>query len=340
MKAMILAAGFGKRLQPLTFKRAKPAIPVMNIPLIIHNLKFIKRNGIDEAVINLHYLPDSIKDIVGDGSRLGMDITYSYETEIMGTAGGLKKAEEFLKNSTFIMINSDTLIDFDLQDAIRFHRENNAIATMALTDVNAAEEYGPVEVDENSRVRNILGKVKYSGKPLQRKVFIGVHILESRIFDIIPSGVFYEINAQVYPMLIEKGEKVFGYHLSGYWNDVGTLKRYLKVHNEIFQNRIPFIKRKYEVESYLTGKNCAVTSGNVNLEFTVLGENCQVGNNTAIAESIILDNVKIGSGVRMKTAIIDDGVSIDDGMIIENSVVYMDAKGERKIVAIDQNPKF
>ena len=334
MKAMILAAGFGKRLQPLTLKRAKPAIPVMNVPLILHNLKFIKRHGINKAVINLHYLPDSIKNIVGDGSRFGMDITYSYETEIMGTAGGLKKAEEFLKNSTFIMVNSDTLIDFDLQDAIRFHRENNSIATMALTDVSDGEEYGPVEVDENSRVRNILGKVKWSGKPLQRRVFVGVHILESRIFDIIPSGVFYEINAQVYPMLIEKGEKVFGYNLSGYWNDVGTLKRYLKVHNEIFQDKIPFIKRKYEVESYQTGENCTITGGNVDLKFAVLGENCRVGNNTAIVESIVLDNVKIGKSVRMKMTIIDNGVSIDDGMVIENSVVYMDARGERKIVPI------
>src|SRR3990172_6552461 len=208
MKAMILAAGFGKRLQPLTLKRAKPAIPVMNVPLILHNLKFIKRSGISEAVINLHYLPDSIKNIVGDGSRLGMNIAYSYETEIMGTAGGLKKAEEFLKNSTFIMINSDTLIDFDLQDAIRFHRQNNAIATMVLTDINEEEEYGSVEVDEDCGVRNILGKIQYTGKPLRRKVFAGVHIFESRIFDFVPSGIFYEINAQVYPMLIEKGEKV------------------------------------------------------------------------------------------------------------------------------------
>jgi len=334
MKAMILAAGFGKRLQPLTLKRAKAAIPVMNVPLIVHTLLFLKRNGINDAVINIHYMPDSIKELVGDGSKFDMRIAYSYESEIMGTAGGLKKAQEFVKNSIFVMINSDTLIDFDLQEAIRYHKKNNALATMVLTDFNKKNDYGPVEADDNNQVRNILGKVPYQSKPLTKKIFVGVHILESDIFDYIPPDKFYEINAQVYPELIQKGEKVFGYPLKGYWNDVGTLRRYLKVHKEIFENKAAFGRKPGSNEKFIAGENCRISGGKTDLNFVVFDENCILGKNSILTETVVLKNVKIGEGVKISGSILDEGVIIDDGMVIENSVVYMDSEGKRNIVPI------
>jgi len=337
MKAMILAAGYGKRLQPLTLKRAKPAIPVMNVPLIIHNLLFLKRNGINEAVINLHYMPDSIKEVAGNGSKFGMNIRYSYETEIMGTAGGLKKAQEFLKNSTFIMINSDTLIEFDLQDAIRFHKKNNALATMVFTDFDERNEYGAIEVDDKNQIRNVLGKVSYSsdeGEPLKKKIFVGVHIFECNIFEFIPADIFYEINAQVYPELIRSGRRVLGYPLSGYWNDVGTHRRYLNVHKEIFEHK-GFLKLKGEnKEKFLVGNNCNIANKKGGLNLTVLGENCAVGEYSRLTETVALRNVKIGKNVKISRSILDEDTCIDDEMEIEDSVVYVDEEGRRNIIPI------
>jgi len=336
MKAMILAAGFGKRLQPLTLKRAKAAIPVMNVPLIVHTLLFLKRNGINDAVINLHYMPDSIKELVGDGSRFDMHIAYSYETQIMGTAGGLKKAQEFLRNSTFVMINSDTLIEFNLQDAIRYHKKNNAVATMVLTDFNEKNDYGPVEVDDKNRIKNILGKISCQSKPLEKKIFVGVHIFEADIFSFIPSDKFYEINAQVYPELIQKEKKVFGYPLKGYWNDVGTLRRYLEVHKEIFENKSILSWKFGNNEKFTTGENCQISDEKITLNYAVFGENCRVGKNSVLTEIVALKNVKIGRDVKISRSILDEGVIIDDGMVIGDSAVYMDSQGRRNIVPIPE----
>src|SRR6267378_2057842 len=158
MKAMVLAAGMGERMWPLTEERAKPSLPVINRPMIAHTLEHLARHGVDEAMINLHYHPESIRGLVGDGKRYGVKVHYSEEPVILGTAGGLKKAETFLKGSgSFFMINSDSVGDCDLGAALKKHRESAALATMVLIPPDPKSAYSTVEMDQRERIVRIAG---------------------------------------------------------------------------------------------------------------------------------------------------------------------------------------
>jgi len=148
MKAMILAAGMGERMRPLTESRAKPSLPVLNRPIIVQTLAYLKGQGVDEAVINLHHHPESIRGLIGDGSRMGIKVQYSEEQTILGTAGGLKKAEAHFRNAgTFLMVNTDFVTDCDLAPAIAEHQKSGSRATLILTPSAPGSPYGSVEVN-------------------------------------------------------------------------------------------------------------------------------------------------------------------------------------------------
>src|SRR5213593_3964843 len=157
MKAMILAAGLSERMRPLTDRRAKPSLPLLNRAIIVHALDHLKRHGIREVMINLHYQPESIRGIVGDGSRHGLKVHYSDEPIILGTAGGLKKVEGFLRDGTFVMANGDSVSDCDLGAVQKLHRESGALATMVLTPLDPTAAYGIVEVGDGDRIQRISG---------------------------------------------------------------------------------------------------------------------------------------------------------------------------------------
>ncbi len=233
MKAMILAAGYGTRLLPLTEKTPKALLPLCGRPLISYTLAFLKKWGFKEIIINLHHHPQSIKKELGDGSQFGLRINYSYEPEILGTGGGIKKAESFLANNTFLVINCDILVDFDLSRAMDFHQEKKALATMILRREEKINSYGAIEIDREGRVRQFLGKIPYgSGLDLKRLIFTGIHLFEPRVFQYIPANTFCSIN-DTYIEMIRKNERVYGYLMEGYWADLGTRERYEIVKREI-----------------------------------------------------------------------------------------------------------
>src|SRR5215831_4838006 len=197
MRAMVLAAGVGERMRPLTEARAKPSLPLLNRPIIAHTIAYLKSNGVDEVVINLHHHPESIRGLVGDGKRLGVKVQYSEEPIILGTSGGLKKAEEaFRGHGTFILINGDFYTDFPLGPALEDHRKSGASATMILTPHKPGPAYGNVEIDAYSKVRTIGGRAPEPQPGIQVPEtqslaggynFTGIHILEPAVLDRIPA---------------------------------------------------------------------------------------------------------------------------------------------------------
>src|SRR6185369_4498210 len=222
MKAMILAAGLGERMRPLTESRAKPSLPLLNRPIIAQTLSYLKAHGVDEAVINLHWQPESIRGVIGNGQRLGVKVHYSEEQLILGTAGGLKKAEShFQGGGTFILMNGDFVTDCDLSAVIAEHKRSGAVATMVLTPHRPGTDYGSVEVDPASgHVVSIAGLGRKPGPrvaEVESYTFCGIHILEQTILDLIPPGVKYEINREVYPALMQSGGLVKGYVHRGHW---------------------------------------------------------------------------------------------------------------------------
>jgi NDP-sugar pyrophosphorylase family protein len=232
MKAMILSAGLGTRLRPLTNNLPKPLLPVANRPLIHYNLLLLKKYGITDVVINLHYHAEKMREALGNGNNLGMKITYSEEPEIMGTGGGLKKVVQFFSNRSFILINGDILVEINLDKVVEYHVKKKATATMVLREDTEPERWGVIETDPQGRIHRILGKGDVSGEKFSKYMFTGIHVLEPKIFSYIPGGGCSSI-IDAYIEMLQKDERVFGYVMMGYWMDLGTPERYQKAHQDI-----------------------------------------------------------------------------------------------------------
>lgn len=227
MKAMILAAGFGTRLRPLTDLIPKPLLPVGGRPMIEYNLLLLKKYGITEIIINLHHCGDQITKTLGDGSRLGLSISYSTENgEPLGTGGGIKKAESFFERTTFIVINGDILIDIDLGKLISFHHAKQGEATLVLRACDDFSNFGAIEIDENNQIQNILGRLTIDNKQTRKLMFTGLHVIETQVLESIPKNIPYYSIIDTYLDLLRSGKKLFAYITKDYWNDLGQLDRY------------------------------------------------------------------------------------------------------------------
>jgi len=232
MRAMILAAGLGTRLRPLTDSLPKPLLPVGGAPLIVWNLLLLRKYGIREVVINLHYLGDLIEKELRDGSAWDMSLTYSHEWTLLGTGGGIKQAQWFFGDEPFLVLNGDTLLELDLGALMARHREDGgALATMVLRDDPDADRWGAVEVDEHARVLRIIGRGRSAVPGLGKRMFAGVHVIDPRLLDHVPYGRESSI-IDAYVREIERGAVVLGYTMDGYWSDVGTPERYAQVQRD------------------------------------------------------------------------------------------------------------
>lgn len=218
---MILAAGLGTRLRPLTDAIPKPLLDVAGRPMIAFALQLVRAAGIDDVVINLHHLGGQIRRALGDGRAYGLRITYSEEDPILDTGGAIAAARWFLDGDTFVVLNGDTVIDLDLRDVVAFHRDRGALATMVLRPDPAAARYGLVEIDAGARVRRILGHPAAVDVTLTALMFAGVHVFDPRAFEHFPPGV-YSSTRRVYPRLLDHAEPVFGYVHRGYWRVLDT----------------------------------------------------------------------------------------------------------------------
>ncbi len=237
MKGMILAAGLGTRLAPLTNHLPKPLLPIGDRPLIYYNLLLLKKYGITDVAINVHYQGKKIIKELGSGAAIGMKITYSEEPHILGTGGGIKKIEDFFGSGAFLVINGDILVDIDLDKLVSFHHKKNGIATLVLRQNTDPEQYGLIEVDASDHIKNILSKLPPKKGRTQKRMFTGIHVIEPRALNYVPPGTFYSIT-DAYVEMLQKGEKLFGYSMSGYWNDIGVLERYNEVNQQIKEGKI------------------------------------------------------------------------------------------------------
>lgn len=219
MRAMILAAGFGTRLRPLTDRTPKPLVDVAGAPMIAYPLALLREAGITEVAVNLHHLGGRIREALGDGARFGVSITYSEEDPILDTGGGIKKLEPFLRGGTFVVLNSDSIMDLPLPDVIDWHRRHKALATMVLRPDPEQARYGVIEVDADSRIRRFLGRPERVDEPLTPYMFAGVHVFEPEVFSFMGEGCF-GITAETYPKMLAAGRPLYAYVFRGYWRVV------------------------------------------------------------------------------------------------------------------------
>jgi len=220
MRAMILAAGFGTRLRPLTSTVPKALVPVAGRPLIEYGLLFLKAHGIEEVVINLHHLGEKIRATLGDGSIYGLRITYSPEDPLLESGGGIKNAQPFLDRETFVVLNCDTIIDLDLTALLATHRKTKAAATLVLRPDLEVARYGILETDTNNRIRRFLGQPAVVNEPLSQYMFTGCQMLEPRVFAFMPEVKPFSTTRATYPTMLHTGEPLYGFIHTGTWMTV------------------------------------------------------------------------------------------------------------------------
>lgn len=296
MHAMILAAGYGTRLWPLTADRTKPAIPFLGRPLVGYVAEYLAGHGVDEVVVNLHHRPESVRAALGDGSRFGVKLRYVEEPVILGTSGALDNARHLLGDDTFVVVNGKIVTDIDLTDAIKTHRQTNALATLVLRPNPTREAFSVVETRDGMVTEfggMPSGQVTGETAPL---MFTGIQILEPRIFDYIPRAVFSHSTVDVYPQAMAHGERIAAHVAEGMWYELSTIQRYLEVSLRL------------------------LSSQRRNLD---LGEDCQVHSGAAVSDAILWDRVTVEEGARVHHSILADGVHISHGEVIEDSAVVL-----------------
>lgn len=331
MRAVLMAGGSGTRLRPLTCDLPKPMVPVFNRPIAEHIVNLLKRNEITEVIATLHYLPDVMRDYFQDGTDFGIEMTYSVEEDQpLGTAGCVKNIEELL-NDTFLVISGDSITDFNLQQAIAFHKEKQSKATLILTRVPNPIEFGVVITDKQDRIQRFLEKPSTS-EIFSDTVNTGTYILEPEILKYLPSSEECDFSQDLFPLLLEQGEPIYGYIAKGYWCDVGHLEAYREaqydgIHGKV---KIDFAYHQQECGNVI-GENTHIDS-TVKIETPVLiGRNCRIGARTKIqAGTIIGDNVTIGTDVELNRPIIWNGAIIGDEAQLSACVIGRGVRVDRR----------
>ena len=293
MRAIVLSAGYGTRLWPLTEDRTKPAIPILGKPLVGYVAEYLAGYGIDEIVVNLHHRPESVRRALGDGNRFGVKLHYVEEPQILGTSGALDNTREFFEHETFVVVNGKIITDIDLNAALETHRKAGAVATLVLLPNIRRERFSVVNT-EAGRITGFGGMPVVDGGGEAPLMFTGIHILEPRIFEYVPRGVFSDSVIDVYPKAIANGEIVAAHVASGKWRELSTLKRYLDISVELLQE---------------AGKSF------------VAGANSAIGPQAAVTDSVLWDNVEVGARARVHRAVLADNVKIRADEVIENAVV-------------------
>ncbi|HET9574964.1 MAG TPA: NDP-sugar synthase [Nitrospira sp.] len=239
---MILAAGLGTRLRPLTNTIPKPLLPISGTPLIVWNLLLLKRYGFHDVVINLHHLGPMIEQALGNGSKYGLRIYYSHEPVILGTGGGIKQAEPNFSGEPVLVLNGDTLFELDLDALYAFHQRHQAVATLALRSDPDASRWGIVDVGSDDRILRITGRGKTGTGLTTPRMFAGIHILHPRLLRDVPKGKASSI-IDAYVASIQRDEVVVGYDMTGYWSDVGTPERYAQAEHDATMGLIRLSER-------------------------------------------------------------------------------------------------
>ena len=334
-KAIVLAAGAGTRLRPLTYETPKPMVPVLNRPVIHHVLDNLLRHGIKEVAVNLHTHADQIRGYCGDGSRWSINIRYSREPRLMGTAGAVKRVEGFLKGGPFFVMSGDGLSDIDLTDMLAFHRRRKSLATMAVKAVESRFEYGVTLMDAAGRIQGFKEKPSW-GDVFSNKVNTGIYLFEPEVLRLIPDRVVYDFGQDLWPKLLKLHKPIHAYECRSYWTDVGNLAEYRRCQMDGLDRKIRInipgteVRRNVWIEGgsvidpgaflkapCLIGKGCRIEAAAQVGPYTVVGDRALISPQAVLKNCILFDNVTVGRNVHLSNCILGA-----NGHVKENITVY------------------
>lgn len=313
MKAVILVGGEATRLRPLTCNTPKIMIPVLNRPLFEHLVGYLKKHNIVDIILAVGKSPLQIQDYFGDGSKLGVRLTYSIEDLPLGTAGAVKNAERFLDDS-FVVLNGDIFTDIDVGAMVRLHRKNKAVASLALTPVEDPTVYGVVETDSEDRVKRFIEKPPRD-KVTTNMINAGIYILEPDILSHIAPNTFSMFERDVFPPLLEAGQLVYGYPFQDYWIDIGTPDKYLKLHHDLLPRYVGDEGIRFEGESFvhssarieapaIIGEGCFIDGNCIVKGPVVLGARCRIQEGAVVEGAVLWQDCQIGKGAKARNCLV------------------------------------
>ena len=316
MQALVLVGGQGTRLRPLTETLPKPAIPLVDRPFIAHMVEWLARHGVEEIVLACGFLPDRLRDVLGDGEPGGPALTYVAEPEPRGTAGAIKFAEEHLADR-FLALNGDVLTDLDLTALMRHHRDSGAAATLGLYPVEDPTAYGLVRHDAEGRITEFLEKPDPAEIDTD-EVNAGTYVLERSVLDHIASDQNVSIERDVFPRLV--GQGLHGVRLEGYWMDIGTPDRYLQACWDILEDRVVTDVKATGRGVYVAARADVDPTAQVGPR-AVIGAGCVIEEDALVRDSVLLDGCTVGTGARVRGAILAEDAQVAAGATVEGRVL-------------------
>ena len=340
MKAVIMAGGFGTRLRPLTCNLPKPMVPMANRPMMEHIVGLLEKHDFKDIVTMLYFSPDDIRKYFQDGKKFGVKMRYLIPTGDLGTAGCVKFAERDLAEE-FLVISGDVLTDFDLTEAMAFHKKKKAMATMVLTRVPDPLQYGVVIIEEDGRITRFLEKPSW-GEVFSDTINTGIYILDPEVFKYIPQDQPMDFSKELFPKLLEDRRALYGFVADGYWKDVGDLREYRLAHRDVLDGKAAVklfgkkISRGAEgaeatiwadrdatiadtaefAGSCIVGRNTRIEAG-CRIENSVIGDNCQIDENAQISGSVVWRGVKIGRESALRETVIGEKTTVGSRTIIQ-----------------------
>jgi len=341
MMAVVMAGGEGSRLRPLTTTIPKPMVPVANKPIIGHIFNLLRKSNIGDAVVTLCYLPDFIKDYLGNGASSGVNVSYSMEDRPLGTAGSVKNLENDL-DETFIVLSGDLLTDIELSEIVKFHEKKGSSVTIALTRVPNPVEYGIVTTDREGRITSFLEKPEW-GQVFTDTVNTGIYVLEPDVLKHVPKDKPFDFSKDLFPILMKEKEQVCGFIADGYWSDIGDIEQYQQANYDALLGHVKldipgkevqrsvWVDEGTEVEPRVElrppvaiGRDCVVHEGSRIGELSIVGSNVIVENGASVKRSIVWDNTMVRSMAELSGCIVGTKCDVRSRVKILESAVVAD----------------
>jgi mannose-1-phosphate guanylyltransferase len=323
MQAIVLVGGEGTRLRPLTETVPKPAVPLVDRPLLTYMVEWLARHGVDEVVLACGFMPDKLREALGDGERTGARIRYVAEPSPLGTAGAIRFADDELSGGLgerFVALNGDLLTDLDLTALLEAHGDSGGQATIGLHSVEDSSAYGLVRTDEGGRV---LAFEEKTGEKVPGEVNAGIYVLERSVLDLVPPGERVSIERDVFPRLA--GDGLHALLLDGYWLDVGTPERYLEATWDILEGTVETTVEATGPGIYV-GRGAEVAESALVGPRAVIGAGCTLEPGAEVRDSVLLHDCRIGEGARVEGSILAAGVEVAPGASLEGAVIGRDER--------------
>jgi mannose-1-phosphate guanylyltransferase/mannose-1-phosphate guanylyltransferase/phosphomannomutase len=332
---MVLAAGLGTRLRPITYAIPKPMVPVVNRPVMEHSLRLLARHGFREAIANLHWFPETIEDRFGDGSDFGLELTYSREERLLGTAGGVRNAADFLGDS-FLVVAGDALTDLDFTAMREFHESHDGLATVATKRVADTDQYGVVITGDDGRIQGFQEKPD-PAEALSDLANCGIYMFGSEIFDYFPGEGhrspagdddqppgFVDWALDVFPALLEGDVPFRAHEIDAYWNDIGSVEEYVQGNFDALRGDLRIAGHHQVADGIYADAGSDLDGVKVRAPVLV-GAGCEIGIGAELHGPVVVgDGARIGAAARVRDAVVLPGAELGPGAVAVGGVFGTD----------------